>query len=257
MSHTPSQRRGVLADAVGGELRHHPAFQHLLDVWAIVWKVVLGIYGHFKGAVEHGVECVVWLCLLFYLHTQFSPLLFLPHIYAGAWENMRAQEKGRRKKAAPLGSQNGKEKGGKAFPALAGMLFPVLRLRHLADAVQLAQQHAHHTPLRRSTMTIFIALASRFPRRSNENPKATKSTAQRNKVSPTGQKQERDIPRPKLIAHKHLVWVFLKQDQSQRDIRPSALSLCRFSRSLTSISKGAKSVTPCRPPPRPCPRGPG
>ena len=50
---------GVLADAVGGELRHHPAFQHLLDVWAIVWKVVLGIYGHFKGAVEHGVECVV------------------------------------------------------------------------------------------------------------------------------------------------------------------------------------------------------
>jgi hypothetical protein len=140
---------------------------------------------------------------------------------------MRAQEKGRRKKAAPLGSQNGKEKGGKAFPALAGMLFPVLRLRHLADAVQLAQQHAHHTfaPVYDDD---FHCPCLPFPRRSNENPKATKSTAQRNKVSPTGQKQERDIPRPKLMAHKHLVWVFLKQDQSQRDIRPSAFPFAGF-----------------------------
>ena len=84
---------------------------------------------------------------------------------------MRAQEKGRRKKAAPLGSQNGKEKGGKAFPALAGMLFPVLRLRHLADAVQLAQQHAHHTfaPVYDDD---FHCPYLPFPRRSNENPKA-------------------------------------------------------------------------------------
>ena len=42
--------------------------------------------------------------------------------------------------------------------------------------------------------------------RNSEMPRATIMTAQRNSVSPVGQKQERDIPSPKQIAHIHLLW---------------------------------------------------
>jgi hypothetical protein len=79
----------------------------------------------------------------------------------------------------------------------------VLRLLDLSDAIELPQKHAQkafslldHNYLHRPCLP--------FPQRSNENPRATKITAERNRVSPTGQKQERDIPKPKQIAYMHL-----------------------------------------------------
>ena len=45
-----------------------------------------------------------------------------------------------------------------------------------------------------------------FSWRSNEIPRATKITAQKKRVSPMGQKQERDMPSPKHTAHRHLPW---------------------------------------------------
>ena len=98
------------------------------------------------------------------------------------------------------------EKGASREKIPAGAFFYVgfaVRLFGLADAVKPAPEHAkqalalfYHYNLHRGCLP--------FPWRSNEKPRATRITAERNKVSPMGQKLERDIPKPKLIAHKHL-----------------------------------------------------
>ncbi len=73
--------------------------------------------------------------------------------------------------------------------------------------------------MRFSTTTTFMPLPP-IQCLKSEMPSATMITAQRNSVKPMGQKQERDMPSPKQIAHMHRLWRSLKQDQLQFGLQP-------------------------------------
>ncbi len=66
--------QGVSCNHIGCDLWDCPALQYFLDVRAVVWKVVFGVYRRLISAVKNGVEILIGRGLNLGLHTASSPL---------------------------------------------------------------------------------------------------------------------------------------------------------------------------------------